>query len=242
MKNLLKLAAVPTIVAAATSANITNAATIVYDLEDVTNGGGFFAQITLTDIVDGQIRVVADIADPINTSLTQGDILGLGLNLLDDSVSYDVSATDAIGYGTDGSGNAYVQDPLTIDPICTTANSCDVLGFNGGGNNVQGQNMDMSFGIGINGSAEGFLQTVEFTIVDSFSSLTTADLLGEIGALRVQSIEGGAFDSIGSSKLAGPSEGGATEPEPEPAPEPSSLALLALGLAGVGFSRRMARK
>lgn len=67
------------------AAGIANAA-VIAELEDVTNDGGFFAEVRFEDTATGVVRVTADIAPPINVGLTQGDILGLWLDISDESV------------------------------------------------------------------------------------------------------------------------------------------------------------
>ena len=228
MKNLFKLA-VPTIVAAvATLSTAANAAVVQFDLEDVTNGGGFFSKVTITDTVAGTVRIVADIADPINLNLSKGDIVELGLGISDASLLSGMAYSNAVGTGTDGSGNDITIDPLTFADTCFSENNCDV--FSGGGN--QGKGFDMSFQFGQGGGRDGtFFQTVEFDL--SSVGLTATAFLNQDAGLRVQSIEGVSTFTKGSSKLAGDGD-----PAPSTVPEPSSLALLALGLAGVCLSRR----
>lgn len=60
-------------------------AIVVVDLEDVTNGGGFFAKVTIEDITDG-VKITGDIADPINVGPTKGDVLGLEFQISDESL------------------------------------------------------------------------------------------------------------------------------------------------------------
>ena len=65
---------------------------VVINLEDATNGGGFFGTVTITNDGTDTVQVVADIRDPINPGLTQGDILGLWFDLANVAAHADAAA------------------------------------------------------------------------------------------------------------------------------------------------------
>jgi len=199
------------------SAGAANAAVISADLEDVTNGGGFFATVTFEDI-GGYVKVTADIADPINAGLTQGDILGLGMQLADESL---------LGSLTFG---ANVEDPTGIvTGSCQVANGCDLFT---GGSGSPGTGFDITVDLGIAGSAAGFIETLMFDIAGGITATEFAD---QLVGMRVQSIEGVSGYMQGSSKLIG--EGPGT-----PMPEPGTLGMLMLGFIGAGAAARLRKK
>jgi hypothetical protein len=204
---------------------IANADIIEANLEDVTNGGGFFATVTFLDVCDSampvpncHVLVTADIADPINAGLTQGDILGLGMNVTDESLLGDLL------FGT------IVSDPAGIvTGSCQTADSCDLFM---GGSGSPGEGYDITVDLGVQGSDAGFIETLSFSI----TGITAGEFADQLIGMRVQSIEGVSTFAEGSSKLIG-SGGGTT-----PVPEPGTLALFGIGLLSIGFSRRRSRK
>ena len=51
-----------------------NSALITTQLENMTNGGGFFGELTFEDTALDTVKISADIAAPINAGLTKGDI------------------------------------------------------------------------------------------------------------------------------------------------------------------------
>ena len=62
------------------------AALLTANLEDFTNGGGFFGTVTLQDTAANTVSVKLDIAPPINVGLTQGDILGVWFDVTNEAV------------------------------------------------------------------------------------------------------------------------------------------------------------
>jgi hypothetical protein len=60
-----------------------NSALITTQLENMTNGGGFFGELTFEDTALDTVKISADIAAPINAGLTKGDILGLWFDFAD---------------------------------------------------------------------------------------------------------------------------------------------------------------
>lgn len=62
---------------------LAHGAMITTNLEDVTNGGGFFGVVTFLDNGADTVTITADISPPINAGLTQGDILGLWFDFAD---------------------------------------------------------------------------------------------------------------------------------------------------------------
>lgn len=194
------------------SAGAANAAVVSANLEDVTNGGGFFAQVTFEDI-GTYVKVTADIADPINVGLTQGDILALGMQIADESL------LGSLSFGTN------IQAPTGIvTGSCQTANSCDLFT---GGSGSPGTGFDITVDLGTAGSEAGFIETLMFDI----GGISAGQFVDQLVGMRVQSIEGVGGYTAGSSKLIGPGPG-------TPLPEPGTLSLLGIGLLGVWRFRR----
>jgi hypothetical protein len=204
------------------AAGTANAGTVVANLEDVTNGGSFFAEVTFEDI-DGGVKVTADIADPINAGLTKGDILGLGFHILNEGLLLNLTI--------DNNGRENPTDIIT--DVCQLANACDV--FNGGSGSP-GNGFDIVVSLGATGSADGFNQTVMFEMFGT----SAIEFANQSVGMRVQSIEGADFFAGGSSKLIGDGPGPDPDPDPDPVPVPGSLLLLGLGLFGLRFARKSA--
>lgn len=163
--------------------SLAHGALITSNLEDATNGGGFFGVVTFQDNGANTVKITADIRDPINVGLTQGDILGLW---------FDV----------DGFGG--LTPPININPWLPLAIGEDSIGtkpFADNNVNINGSgedNWDLAVQVGENGAAGGFNQMVMFdlTIMGLEASLFDGQRVG----MRVQSIAGGSFGG-GSSKL-----------------------------------------
>lgn len=188
--------------------SLANGALITTDLEDATNGGGFFGKVTFEDIAANTVKITADISDPINAGLTQGDILGLW---------FDFANVSALT----------LPLPITIVPVPFGVSIIpDSVGTSLGGNvNINGSgedNWDLGVKVGKNGSADGFNQMVMFDL--TILGLDASQFDGQRVGMRVQSIAGGSFGE-GSSKLLR-------------VPEPGILALFGIGLLGLGFARR----
>ncbi len=192
-------------------------ATLMTSLADFTNGGGFFGEVTLEDEGAGEVRVTANIADPINVGLTQGDILGLWFNVNDFSLLGPLSTSDGNPMG--------IVTNLVVDEdnVRSLGGNVDIGG--GGANNPYP--FDIGVALGVNGDQQ-FVQTLSFLFTGI--GLSEASFVNQTVGMRVQSIEGGTF-SAGSSKLVGSTP-------PTDIPAPGSLALLGIGLVGFGFVRR----
>ena len=96
-------------------------------------------------------------------------------------------------------------------------------------NGAGADNWDLAVEVGENGSDGGFNQMVTFNLV--MDGLDESQFIGQRVGMRVQSIEGGSFDNVGSSKLL---NGGQV-------PEPATLGILGLSLLGLGVIRRKRR-
>jgi len=187
-------------------------AVVIVGLEDATNGGGFFGKVTVADTAGG-VKVTADIADPINVGLTKGDILGLGFQIVDESLLSGITTVDG-----DPSG--------IITGTCFDANNCDVFK---GGSGSPGTDFDIVISLGANGASAGFVQTLSFEMLGI--GISEAQFDEQSVGMRVQSIEGTEVYTARSSKLIG---SGSTS-----VPEPGTLVLIGAGLLGIGvFPRR----
>lgn len=202
------------------------AALITAYLTDFTNGGGFFAEVTLEDNGPDSIAVSVDIADPINVGLSQGDILGLWLDVNDETILPGLDSAFSV------ISNVFQNvDPTGIvNGAVASANNVNSLGpnanLNGGGG--AGDDFDIGIVLGANGNAQGFVETISFDFV--FTGLSTDLFLNERVGVRVQSITSPTF-SGGSSKLLGSST---TTSVPSPLP----VALLAIGLLPLLMRKR----
>ena len=207
-------------------------APIVADLEDQTNGGGFFATVTIADNGSNTVKITADIAAPINAGLTKGDILALW---------FDFANFGAL------SGTAAVTNPSTtiLGTIAFGNNAVGAspagFGANANLNGVGGSNWDFAVELGDNGNSLGFIQTVSFDL--TITGLDQSQFLNQRVGMRVQSIEGDDDFTYaeGSSKLTGTGTGDDDpDPDPNPVPVPGTVLLLGLGLLGLRFARRTA--
>ena len=227
MKNLLKLA-VPTIVAISATISTTANAFVINFGTDGTGGYNISAQaqasiganhtVEVTENASGQIEFHF-----VNTDSTYDSSI-TAIYFGKDPLFGSTLDFDSFVYGTSVDGLAFAEGANPNDPppgnttfASFTAGSTSPNAPNGIGN---GEDLTVVFD-NISNPAWTLAQ-----IEDAFKN-------GQLQIVtHVQSIDGGE---------GGQSQFFASNP-PTDVPEPSSLALLALGLAGVGFSRRMARK
>jgi hypothetical protein len=195
-------------------------AAITTQLEDFTNGGGFFGEITFEDNGTDTVTISANIAAPVNAGLTQGDVLSLW---------FDFANFSALG-STATFGN---QSPSAIINGHSLDEDSVLSNYGTGNTNLNGgspaqTNWDFAVLTGANGDAQSFIQTLSFDL--TIAGLDQSQFLNQRVGMRVQSIEGGDFNE-GSSKLVGTGTSVTV-------PEPGTIALLGLGLFGLGVQRR----
>jgi hypothetical protein len=196
-----------------------NSALITTQLEHMTDGGGFFGELTFEDTALDTVKISADIAAPINADLTKGDILGLWFDFADFgalSGSPTISGEDPSGIVTD----VFFGENSIGSQLAGYSNV-----------NLQGTdetNWDLAVVTGSNGGPD-FYQSFSFNL--TIAGLTANQFLEQRVGMRVQSIEGGSFQG-GSAKLIG--EGTPTVT----VPEPGTLALMGLGILGLTIRRR----
>lgn len=201
-------------------------AALVTNLEDATNGGGFFGKITIAQDGTDQLKFTLDISNQINIGLTQGDIL---------RVAFDVAGDQDLSGATYSDFVPTAIAPPVFDAVFSANN---IVGFkNGNKNNNPAAGFDLGIDVGTNGSAAGFNQTVMFKM--TFAGLTEAVFDNQRASMRVQSINSPTFGMGASSKLlpcdpASTDPGCTGDPGTTPVPEPTVIALLGAGMLGIG--------
>ena len=152
-------------------------ATLVSNLEDVTNGGVFFGTVTFADNGTNTVNITAEIADPINAGLTEGDILGLWFDFANFG---SLSGTPTLS-GATVESYAYGENSVGVSPF-----SDNNVALNGG--QIVG-NWDLAIQVGVNGSSGGFNQILDFDLM--IAGLDESMFADQRVGMRVQSIEGG---------------------------------------------------
>lgn len=202
--------------------SLANGAVITTPLEDVTNGGGFFGEVTFSDSGTDTVNISADISDPINVGLTQGDILAIWFDFADfgalsGSASFDNESPSGV-----------IIDSFLAENAVSSSRGGN-LNLNGTGED----NWDFAVITGISGSQGGSNQTLSFDL--TIAGLDANQFLNQRVGMRVQSIPENYFEE-GSSKLIGIGR------PPVEVPEPGTLGLLGLGIVGLMTARRKAQK
>ena len=221
---LKKLAAGLTVSVLSTAAF---SAPIVADLEDATNGGGFFATVTIEDNGTDTVKITADSPSWLEWQSWQPDILGFWFDLSDFSKLSGLASVSNPSVPI--SGNIVFGDnAVTTKPF--PDNNVSLQGTNSGP-------WDLAVQLGNNGSSLGFIQTVSFDL--TILGLDQSQFFDQRVGMQGQSIAGVA--GFTSSKLLGDGEGGGDpDPDPNPVPVPGTVLLLGIGLLGLRFMRRAA--
>ncbi|KPP99228.1 PEP-CTERM sorting domain-containing protein [Marinobacter sp. HL-58] len=200
--------------------SVANSAVITTQLEDVTNGGGFFGEVTFSDSGTDTVNISADISDPINADLTQGDILAIWFDFADFSA---LSGSPTI---TNENPSGIVVDSFFGE---------DSVSSSLGGNlNLEGTGeTNWDFAVITGSAGPDFYQTLSFDL--TIDGLDANQFSNQRVGMRVQSIPENYFEE-GSSKLIGIGR------PPVEVPEPGTLGLLGLGIIGLLTARRKAQK
>jgi hypothetical protein len=149
---------------------------ITTNLEDVTNGGGFFGQVTFKDTGNNEVTITADISSSINPGITRGDIIGLWFDLADTAAIEGLSSSNRFLYDPDSVGSS-VRGPYNL---------------NGSGET----DWDLFARTGLNGAAGGFNQIVTITLT-ALAGLSVEQFENQRVGMRVMSIRG--VDGFGDS-------------------------------------------
>jgi hypothetical protein len=187
--------------------------TVITSLEDATNGGGFFGEVTFTNNGTNTVTVTADISSSINAGITQGDILGLWFDLGDFS--------SLSGIPTFGGATNVLNDNFGENSVGSSLGG--PIKLNGTG----ATDWDLAVAVGVNGSSGGFVQTLSFDLI--INGIDETQFTAQRVGMRVQSIEGTTNFSSGSSKLLGTNTTQVSEP--------GSLLLCGMALLGLGLTR-----
>lgn len=192
---------------------------VITTLQDATNGGGFFGEVTFSDKELNTVTVAATVDDSVNAGLTEGDILALWFDFADFSA---LSGTASVSNKDPASMPAVIE--FSEDSVGTSPDSFP------NNLNINESNWDFAIQTGVGGESGGVIQSLSFDL--TIVGLNANQFLNQRVGMRVQSIEGDNSFGFGedSSKLIG--SGGSV-----PVPEPGTIALLALGLLGLGISR-----
>ncbi|NKN34637.1 hypothetical protein [Marichromatium bheemlicum] len=209
-----------------------SAGTITTRIEDFTNGGGFFAEVRVSDIDAGRIRIAIDTSTPINPGLTQSDVLALWLDLADPGLLPGFSNADH--RGATATRDDDIDQLFPDGGVLGAWFEDDAVASLGGNNNLNGGGgvataFDIGLVLGLNGGRDGFQAQRTFDL--QLPGLSSEAVAGQRLGLRVQSIAGGAFDAIGSAKLLGQFPD--TTPPPAPIARLSTFSTLAAPASSV---------
>ncbi len=223
--------------------SLSTQATVISILEDATNGGNFFAQVTVQDVATNTVNISADISDPINLGLTNGDILSLWFNLSDLSgLGNTPSLSNIVVNGNYINNNEFFSGASLLlgqESAATSKRNRSNSNMNGAGTN----DWDLLVETGQNGSKYDFIQSLSFDF--SLEGLNEGYFSNQQIAMRVQSIENSDLFLGGSSKLLGVGYEDPLIPVDTtnvPIPEPTTLGLFGLALFVLGLATRRSMK